>query len=80
MDIALIDHLGGVEEHVFLVAEGLDQEGQELADRGTAGLEELSVDHQADYLLYQALQDVVPSVLRENALYKETTTISNSST
>lgn len=68
VDISLVDHLGGVEEHVLLVAEGLDQEGQELADGGTAGLEELGVDHQADYLLYQALQDVVPSVFGEDSL------------
>jgi hypothetical protein len=63
VDVALVDHLGRVEEHVLLIAEGLNDEEQELADECSANLEELCIDHQADDLLDSAVHDAVPTVL-----------------
>lgn len=68
VNVALGGHAGGVEEDVFAVAEGLDEELQELVDVVALRLEELRVDHQADYLLQQAVHDVVPPVLRQAPL------------
>lgn len=77
VDVTLIDHLGRVEEHVLLVAEGLHQEEEELADGGSPCLEELRVDHQANDLLYGTVHDAVPTVFAETSLDKGMSTVRN---
>lgn len=78
MDVALVDHLGRVEEDVLLVAEGLDQEPEKPLDGEVLGLEALGPDGEVDHLFDLAVDDVVPPVLRQAVLDWERITMMNS--
>jgi len=76
VDVALVDHLGGVEEHVLLVAEGLNQESQQSLCGAAFPLEDFGAHCQADDLFDEAVHDVVPPVFGEAPLnYANTTTM-----
>lgn len=64
LDVALVGHAGGVEEHVLFVGEGLHQKLQEVVQVGVFSLEKFSGDDHANDLLYKRVADAVPAVLR----------------
>lgn len=68
MNITLIDHLGRVQKHVLLIAERFYQKLQEALNTDVVALEEFRSNHQGDYLIYEAVSDVVPSVLADASL------------
>jgi hypothetical protein len=74
----LVDHFGGIEEHVLLVVECLDDEGEEFADGVVSRLKEFGVDHKADNLFDQAVDNAIPSVLGKASLYNFGLTMSSS--
>ncbi len=76
VDVALVDHLGRVEKHVLLVAEGLHDEKKEFANEGSP-LEELRINHEADYLLDCTVHDAVPTVLTQTTLCQYINTVRN---
>lgn len=66
--VSLVDHLGGAQKHVLLIAEGLHEEGEKLVNGIITCFEELGVDHEADNLFNQIMGDTIPSIFAETTL------------
>jgi hypothetical protein len=64
VDVSLINHSGGIEKHIFLVAESFHDVFEEMLDACICilGLEQIRTHYEVDDSLDLVVDDVIPSI------------------